>query len=537
MAITDGLTPLMQQERRNNDPVGGANKQLLALTALDARTLTISGTINAATEGVTSGGLGGQIFLGVITRGLLDFAAADHNSSLWFAPINQSEGIIGLFITDYFGDGDLYLAANATTGSSDTVLVNLSAMGLTRGISLIKPITFSLAFASARMIVTVNGKEAGSAGVPQDLRTAFVMASCLTDGGATSLQYSNVVITTPNTQGAPAVMLGAAGNNQSGAAGGALTAPVSVSVLDALRNPLSGVTVKFSGTNATANPASAVTDSKGQAATNVTLGSTVGTAGMAASIAGGPTFSFQFTVTAGSLLPTITGVVNGASFVPGIVSGSWATVQGSHLAARTRSWTASDFVGGALPIKLDNTSVMVNGKPAFIYFISDTQLNILIPDDAAVGLVSVDVTSDTGTSAPFNATKVALAPALFVFTARYPAALHADATYVGPPNLLAGAVTAPVKPGETILLFGTGFGATNPSIATGSIFGNAAPLAQKVFVTIGPVTAQVPFAGMVTPGLYQFNVEVPALPDGDAPVSMTIGGASIGSGLFLAVKN
>jgi uncharacterized protein (TIGR03437 family) len=132
--------------------------------------------------------------------------------------------------------------------------------------------------------------------------------------------------------------------------------------------------------------------------------------------------------------------------------------------------------------------------------------------------------------------KTSFAPAFFTFGGAYVAARHADYSLVGAPNLLPGVVTQPAKPGETILLFGTGFGPTNPPLPTAQLVTTAAPLANPVQVSIGGVTASVTFAGLVGPGLYQFNVTVPNLPNGDAAVSATIGGAATQTGVSVTVQ-
>jgi uncharacterized protein (TIGR03437 family) len=51
------------------------------------------------------------------------------------------------------------------------------------------------------------------------------------------------------------------------------------------------------------------------------------------------------------------------------------------------------------------------------------------------------------------------------------------------------------------------------------------------------VAANVAFAGITAAGEYQFNVVIPALPDGDQSVNVTIAGVSAQSGLAVAVAN
>jgi len=232
------------------------------------------------------------------------------------------------------------------------------------------------------------------------------------------------------------------------------------------------------------------------------------------------------------------GVVNGANFLPGIAPGTWITIQGVNLSTTTRTWTYSDFSGNNLPMQLDGVSVTVDGKPAYVYFISPTQLNVLSPDDATQGAVPVQVTTAGRISNVVDAIETALSPALFTFSpqgGKYAAAVRADGVYIAPPNLISGVVTVPAHPGDIILLFGTGFGPTTPPSPIGQLI-NPAPLAGQVTVQIGGVTANTQFAGIVTPGLYQFNVVVPNVPNGDNAVSIPIGGSSSQPNVFLPVQ-
>jgi uncharacterized protein (TIGR03437 family) len=118
----------------------------------------------------------------------------------------------------------------------------------------------------------------------------------------------------------------------------------------------------------------------------------------------------------------------------------------------------------------------------------------------------------------------------------YVAARHADYSLVGVANLLPGVTTTPAKPGETILIYGTGFGPTNPPLPTAQLVTVAEPLANNVAISIGGVAATATFAGLVSPGLYQFNVTVPNLPNGDAAVLAAIGGVTTQTGVSVTVQ-
>lgn len=235
--------------------------------------------------------------------------------------------------------------------------------------------------------------------------------------------------------------------------------------------------------------------------------------------------------------PAITGVANSASFQPSFAAATWVAIFGTNLSASTYSWQSSDFVNGQLPTSLEGVSATINGKPAYVYYISPTQINVLAPDDTATGTVQVQVTTAQQASSSFSATKTQFAPAFFTFdNGKYVAALHTDYSLVGAANLIPGATTQPAQPGTTLLLYATGFGPTNPVLPTAQIVTTPEPLGNAVQITVGGVNAPVTFGGLVGPGLYQFNVTVPNLPNGDAPVVATIGGVSSQTGVSLTIQ-
>jgi uncharacterized protein (TIGR03437 family) len=235
--------------------------------------------------------------------------------------------------------------------------------------------------------------------------------------------------------------------------------------------------------------------------------------------------------------PAITSVTNAASFQPGGASATWLAITGTNLSAVTYSWQSSDFVSGALPTTLQGVSVTINGMAAYISYISPTQINVLAPDDSATGSAAVQVTTAGQASNSVNLERSQFSPAFFTIgNGKYLAALHLDYTLVGSANLLAGVTSSPAKAGETILVYGTGFGPTNPALPTGQSIATPEPLASTAQVTIGGMTAAVSYAGLVSPGLYQFNVTVPNLPSGDAAVVATIGSVSTQTGISVTVQ-
>jgi uncharacterized protein (TIGR03437 family) len=233
---------------------------------------------------------------------------------------------------------------------------------------------------------------------------------------------------------------------------------------------------------------------------------------------------------------TITGVANGGSFALGFASATWVSIFGTGLSASTASWGAGNFANGMLPASLNGVTVAINGIPAYVEYISPAQINVLAPDDPTTGAVQVQVTTAGQSSNSFTAQKQQFAPAFFTFdNGKYVAAQHANYSLLGAPSAISGAT--PAQPGETILLYGTGFGPSTPALPTADLVTTAEPLANAVTISIGSVAANVEFAGLVESGLYQFNVTVPSsLPSGDAVVVATIGGVESQTGLSITVQ-
>ena len=258
----------------------------------------------------------------------------------------------------------------------------------------------------------------------------------------------------------------------------------------------------------------------------------------AAGATGSPaSIAITLTVSGTQPPPNITAVGNAGSFQTTLASATWISIFGTNLSTATYTWQSSDFVNGLLPTSLQGVSVTINGIPAFIEYISPTQINVLAPDDTATGAVQVQVTAAQQASNAIGIPKTPFALAFFTIdNGAYAAALHSDYTLVGSSNLIPGVATRPAQPGETIQIYGTGFGPTNPVLPTAQLVATPAVLANAVQVTIGGVNAPVTYAGLVESGTYQLNVTVPNLPNGDALVVATIGGVTTQSGVSITVQ-
>jgi uncharacterized protein (TIGR03437 family) len=253
------------------------------------------------------------------------------------------------------------------------------------------------------------------------------------------------------------------------------------------------------------------------------------------------TATYTLTPGAAGTAPSIDagGVVSGASFQPGIVPGSWLTIKGSNLSPVTDTWEKA-IVNGNLPTSLDGVSVSVGGKPAYVYFISSGQINVQAPD-VGTGPVPVTVTTPSGTSAAATATVVTQDPAFFLWPGGQAVATrNSDASLAVKAGTFAGATTVAAKPGDVLILWGTGFGPTTPTVAAGiQVPGDKIYNSNPVTIKLGTTDAQV-FGAALSPGfagLYQIAIQVPAsLADGDYPIKATVSGASSPDGVILSVK-
>jgi uncharacterized protein (TIGR03437 family) len=247
--------------------------------------------------------------------------------------------------------------------------------------------------------------------------------------------------------------------------------------------------------------------------------------------------------------PTITAMVSAGAYggFSSVAPGSWVEIYGSGLASTTRSWAGTDFNGSTAPTTLDGVTVNIGGQLAFIDYISSSpgQINAQLPSNIAIGgTLQVTVTNGTVTSAPFNI-KVnplqpgLLAPASFQIGGKqYVVALLPDGTYVLPPGSIAGLASRQAHPGETIVMYGIGFGSVSPSFPAGQIVTAANQLTQSFQLLFGQTPAQLPYAGLAPNyvGLYQFDVMVPPVPDNDlVPLTFNLGGAPGTQTLFIAV--
>jgi uncharacterized protein (TIGR03437 family) len=235
------------------------------------------------------------------------------------------------------------------------------------------------------------------------------------------------------------------------------------------------------------------------------------------------------------------GIVPVDSTVPIIQPGEWVSIFGANLAASTVTWN------GDFPNSLGGTSVTINGRPAYLAFVSGGQVNLQAPNDPASGAVPVVVKTAAG-SATSTVTLAQFAPSFFLLDGRHVAGivLRSDGSgaygggaydIIGPTGTSLGYATVAAKEGDTIELFGTGFGPTSPVAPPGQPFVGAAPAINPVTISINNVNVTPSFAGLSGAGLYQINLTVPSnLGLGDMPLQAIVGGSRTPAGVVISLR-
>lgn len=237
-----------------------------------------------------------------------------------------------------------------------------------------------------------------------------------------------------------------------------------------------------------------------------------------------------------------TGVVPIYGYANTIQPGEWVSIYGNNLAEQSAVWN------GDFPTSLGGVSVTINGKPAYLWYVSPTQINPQAPDDPATGPVQVVLSTPRGTvTSTVHLASVSPSFALLDYTHVTGVILRQDGSgsygggsydIIGPGIL--GYPTIPAKAGDAVELFGVGFGPTTGIVPSGKPFTGSAPTSNPVRLLIGssPVTVVDPsYAGMTSAGLYQVNFTVPSgLGAGDFPITATVAGAQTQSGVIISLR-
>ena len=203
-----------------------------------------------------------------------------------------------------------------------------------------------------------------------------------------------------------------------------------------------------------------------------------------------------------------TGLANAASSAPftvGVSRGGFIALYGSGLAPTT-------LQNDKMPFTLGGVQVLINGRPAPVYYVRSDVILAIVPFATTGGVASIQVINN-GVASDVRTVRVkGSTPGIYTNPAGgvgYAIGQHVqDGSYatITPQN--------PARPGETILLYVNGLGEVNPPVSDG-VPAPSDPLSKAVGAPIAVVDgeqATVGFAGLSPTliGVYAMTVTIPA---------------------------
>ena len=292
-------------------------------------------------------------------------------------------------------------------------------------------------------------------------------------------------------------LVAVSGDHQIATSAGPLPAPIVVRLTDANNLPYPGAQIVATpSAGGSVTPAAAVTDVQGQATFTWTLGPAASNQ-LQLAVGGAPAASL--TLGAGSAVPVVAAVVNAASFVDGVAAGAFETIFGVNLAGGQPPRAGSPWFTPS------DVQVLLNGSALPLLYVSDTQINFYVPEDATRGTATLSVVTPSGAKAAATVNVVPVQPGIFPN-----GVLH--------PGTGVSALSSPVHAGDYIEIYCTGLGPTQPA-------GGFQQTVLTPIVFIGATPVQPTYSGLAPGyvGLYQVNVQVPAgLAPGIEPLLMSV---------------
>jgi len=239
---------------------------------------------------------------------------------------------------------------------------------------------------------------------------------------------------------------------------------------------------------------------------------------------------------------TLNSVVNAASFLGGPISpGEIVTITGTAIGPVTPAGLTLDQTG-KVATALAGVQVFFSGTPAPLIYVSNNQINAVVPYEIQ-GLVSpyVQVSYLGQTSAILQLAATSVVPALFTFngSGSGPAAVLNQNNSYNTPN-------APAAKASYVTIYLTGEGQTAPVGVTGKVttVSSSPPLTPQpvlpVSALIGGQPAFVAFYGEApgfVSGVMQLDVQIPAnAPSGGLPLQILVGGITSQYGVTVSVQ-
>lgn len=222
--------------------------------------------------------------------------------------------------------------------------------------------------------------------------------------------------------------------------------------------------------------------------------------------------------------PSIAAVVSAADGSQNVAPGGLVSIYGSQMSPMNMATSTIP-----LPTALAGSCLSVNGVPVPLLFVSSSQVNAQLPNNVSGG-ASLTIHTPGGVSPSFSFNVSSNAPSVFLSGSAGP--LSGLATIVRADNGLLVTATNPIHPKDTIVVYLTGMGVTDPQVDAG-LPGPVSPLAlvtSSPNVSIGGFPLQIQYAGLVPGevGVYQINAYVPfGVPQGNSlPLEIDQGGSS-----------
>jgi uncharacterized protein (TIGR03437 family) len=185
----------------------------------------------------------------------------------------------------------------------------------------------------------------------------------------------------------------------------------------------------------------------------------------------------------------------------GLAPGNVAQVYGTGLASAAGSPNVVPLVN-----QFNGTFMLVGPVQVPLFYVSSSLINVQMPVELAPNQYSAIVSANGALTLPETVTLVPLQPGMAANADGTVIAQHVTSGYtlVTPAN--------PAAPGEALVIYLAGMGATNPVVASGNPAPpQLVPANVQPTVTVDGVGAAIGYAGL-TPGgvgLYQINFTVP----------------------------
>jgi uncharacterized protein (TIGR03437 family) len=230
------------------------------------------------------------------------------------------------------------------------------------------------------------------------------------------------------------------------------------------------------------------------------------------------------------------GVVQAATQVSGpLAPNTIATLYGLNLSWTIHVAAAADVVNGRLPTSLDGVTVLVNGIPCNLFYVSPGQINFLMPYEITTNSAVIEVVRQGAAGPPVTVPLNAAAPAFFVWNGDLAVAEHVDGSLISPDS--------PAHSGEIVVLYAAGLGRTSPDIASGVV-------AQGPITILAMAQLQILLNGVACPpdsvfyagiapdfvGLYQINLQLPENLPPNPEIQIAIGVLISPAGVLLPLR-